>query len=160
MALLAFDQGIKAYIVDHIIPMQWSISIYPYGGIPVFQDWHGIDFSLNYAMNKGAAWGAFSSFSSALLYMRFLIIGALLSYLLFSKATFWKKLFLSLITTGAIGNVVDFFVYGHVVDMFHFCFWGYSFPVFNVADSAIFCGVAALLFQNVKGEKVAHDRSY
>jgi signal peptidase II len=53
-----------------------------------------------------------------------------------------------LIATGAIGNILDYFIYGHVVDVFYFVFWGYSFPVFNVADSIIFCGIVVLFLQS------------
>jgi signal peptidase II len=48
--------------------------------------------------------------------------------------------------TGAIGNGIDYLAYGHVIDFFHFCFWGYSFAIFNLADSYITLGVFALLF--------------
>lgn len=153
LLLLGVDQSLKAYTFQNILPLHWASSIYPYGGIPVFQNWHGIDFSLNYVMNKGAAWGVFSSFQSYLLYARFLIIGALLSYVMFSANSFLKKGALSLIAVGAVGNIIDFFVYGHVVDMFHFCFFGYTFPIFNVADATIFCGVAILFFQNYRENK-------
>ncbi len=147
--LLGLDVALKLYTYKTIAPMRWSSCVYPYGGIPVFKDFFGIDFSLNYVMNKGAAWGVFSTFQEYLLYVRFLIMGGLLSYLVFVKLPFFKRFALSLVLTGAIGNVVDFFLYQHVVDMFHFCFFGYSFPVFNIADSIIFCGVAILLLHSL-----------
>ena len=52
---------------------------------------------------------------------------------------------LALIMGGAIGNVIDRLVYGHVIDFldFHFGSLGH-FPAFNVADSAITLG--AILF--------------
>lgn len=145
--ILGIDIVSKMYTYHHITPLNWSSLIYPYGGVAVFQSWLGIDFSINYAMNKGAAWGFFSSFQEYLLYARLLIMGGLLFYLLFTKMSFLKKFSLSCVLTGALGNVIDFFFYGHVVDMFYFVLWGYSFPVFNVADSIIFCGVVLLLLQ-------------
>ena len=48
---------------------------------------------------------------------------------------------MTLILAGAISNVIDTFVYGHVVDMIHFTFWGYDYAVFNLADSAVCLGV-------------------
>jgi signal peptidase II len=36
-------------------------------------------------------------------------------------------------------------LYGHVVDFLHFTFWGYSFPIFNLADTYITLGVIGLL---------------
>jgi signal peptidase II len=156
--LLGLDILTKIYTHHSITPMAWASPVYPYGGIPVFHNWHGIDFSINYVMNKGAAWGILASMQNYLLYASLLIIGGLFSYLLFCKTSFFKQCALYLILTGAIGNVIDFFVYGHVVDMFHFSFWGYSYPVFNIADASIFCGIC-LLFFHTFAEKGSKQRS-
>lgn len=149
LCILGIDILSKMYTYKHIPLLGWSSSIYPYGGIPVFQGFFGVDFSINYAMNKGAAWGAFSNFQEYLLYARILILAGLLAYIVLGKTDVFRKFSLLCIFTGAVGNVVDFFLYGHVVDMFYFVLWGYSFPVFNVADSLIFCGVACLFLQNI-----------
>ncbi len=135
--------------VHHTIPlMHWSSPFYPYGGIPIFEDWHGIGFSINHVINKGAAWGMFATFQDFLLYFRIAVIGGLITYLIFFPLATARQVCFSLIVGGAIGNVIDYFVYGHVVDMFHFTFWGYTYPIFNIADSAIFCGVGFLLLQS------------
>lgn len=139
------DACLKTYVHSNIPPINASAPVYPFGGIGVFRGWHGIDFSIVHVINKGAAWGVFASLQEYLLYARVAIIGGLLSYLFFVKATAFRKFSLMLITAGAFGNVVDYFIYGHVVDMFYFIFWGYSYPVFNIADSAIFLGIALLI---------------
>ncbi len=146
--VLIADAWLKAYVHLNIFPMSISFPVYPYGGIGVFRDWHGIDFSIIHVMNKGAAWGTFSSLQDVLLCVRIAIIGGLLSYLFFVKATEYRKRCLTLVTAGAIGNVIDYFVYGHVVDMFYFKLFGYSYPVFNIADSAIFIGIVFLLLES------------
>lgn len=148
-ALLLCDAALKAYVHYWIPPIRLSSSSYPFGGIAVFRDWHGIDFAIAHVANKGAAWGVFASFQQYLLYFRILIIGGLLSYLLFVKASAFRKACMLLIAVGAIGNVLDTFIYGHVVDMFYFIFWGYSYPVFNIADATIFCGIALLLIEGL-----------
>jgi signal peptidase II len=150
-AILVFmaDAMLKAYIHNNIPPINASTPIYPFGGIGVFRGWHGIDFSIVHVMNKGAAWGVFASLQEYLLFARVAIIGGLLSYLFFVKTSPFRKFCLMLITVGAFGNVVDYFVYGHVVDMFYFILWEYSYPVFNIADSAIFLGIASLLGEAV-----------
>ncbi len=150
IALILFgaDAILKTYVHVYIPVMSASTPIYPYGGIAVFQDWHGIDFSIIHVNNKGAAWGMFASIQSYLLYARVMIIGGLLTYLFFFKSDPYRKFCLMLICTGAIGNVIDYFVYGHVIDMFYFTFWGFSYPIFNIADSSIFCGIALLLIQS------------
>jgi len=59
---------------------------------------------------------------------------------------------IGLIAGGAAGNLHDRFIYGAVVDFLHFHLYGLSFYVFNLADSAVFCGGVALaadaLFQS------------
>ncbi len=149
LIIFAADAILKAYVHLSIPVMSSALPIYPYDGIGVFHNWHGIDFCITHVINKGAAWGVFASFQEYLLYVRIWIIGGLITYLFFIKAEPFRKLCLTLIATGAIANVVDYFVYGHVVDMFYFILWGYSYPVFNIADSAIFCGMACLLLQSV-----------
>jgi signal peptidase II len=156
--LFMADALLKAYIHHEIPPITASTPIYPYGGIGVFHRWHDIDFSIVHVINKGAAWGVFSSLQKYLLYARIAIIGGLFTYLFFVKASAYRKFCLMLIATGAIGNVVDYFVYGHVVDMFYFIFWGYSYPVFNIADSAIFVGIILLLVEALLG-KIRSGRS-
>ena len=54
-------------------------------------------------------------------------------------------LYFSLIIGGAIGNLVDRLNYGFVVDFIDFHFFGWHWPAFNIADSAITLGVLLLL---------------
>lgn len=53
---------------------------------------------------------------------------------------------LSLVLGGAIGNVIDRVLYGYVVDFIQVLIFGWPFPSFNVADSAISVGAAFLIF--------------
>jgi signal peptidase II len=80
-----------------------------------------------------------------LLYVRMALIAWLLIYAVFFNQHRSWQIPITLIVAGAVGNVVDYFLYGHVVDMLHFVLWGYDFPVFNLADSAIFIGVTSLI---------------
>ena len=148
-AILAGDALLKVYVRTHIFPIHLVSSLYPYGGIGVVEGWHGIDFSIVHAANSGAAWGLFASLKEYLLYARILIIGALLSYLLFVKTSRFRQICLLFLTAGAIGNVLDMFIYGHVIDMFYANLWGYSFPIFNLADTFICCGVCLLLLESL-----------
>lgn len=122
---------------------------YPYGGVGVFKNFFGIEFSLSHQINHGAAWGVLADYQVPLLYLRIALISLLFFYALFLNKHPERNIPLALIIAGATGNVIDYFVYGHVVDMFHFVLWGYDFPVFNLADSAIFIGVAYLLGQSL-----------
>jgi len=149
--LLGADIVSKMIAIKHIPAMLSRLFGYPYGGIPLF-DWSGISFSLNTIYNTGAAWGIFQGYSGLLFVLRAVIIGGLMVYLLsLHRSTENKYKFsmntlpLWLVTIGAIGNSIDYLAYGHVVDFLHFCFWGHSFPIFNLADCYITIGVFALL---------------
>ena len=124
------------------IPLLHGVS-YPFGGIGIF-DFCGISFSLNTVFNTGAAWGVFPNHFWILLGLRLCVVISLVVYLFFrpSNRPHWP---LSLIATGAFGNIIDMFIYGRVIDFFHMRFFGWSFPIFNIADSCITVGVALLL---------------
>ncbi|MFT4553071.1 MAG: signal peptidase II [Chlamydiales bacterium] len=147
--------GFLLYFVDLItklgthlyIPLMSSSSpFYPYGGIAVFENILGIEFSICHKTNTGAAWGLFSEYQFYLLAFRICLVAAMVAYLIFFNKNPAYRLPLIFIVAGAIGNITDAFIYGHVVDMFNFVLWGYNYPVFNVADSAISIGVVLLMF--------------
>lgn len=60
---------------------------------------------------------------------------------------------LALVLGGAIGNLVDRALYGYVVDFLLFYYQQWSYPAFNVADSAITCGVVLILFDGLVLER-------
>ncbi|NSX02340.1 signal peptidase II [Cupriavidus gilardii] len=106
-------------------------------------------FNLVLVYNKGAA---FSFLADAGGWQRWfftglgLAVGAFIVWLLFRHAG--QKLFslaVSLVLGGAIGNVIDRIVYGHVVDFLDFHLRGYHWPAFNVADCAITVGAVLLI---------------
>lgn len=151
--ILAIDIATKFLTQEHLPLMSRSSPWYPYGGVGVFENFFGIQFSITHATNLGAAWGVLSDYSTLLLLLRLVLIGGLIIY--YPRTRGVMRYALALILAGAIGNVIDIALYGHVVDMFHFVFWGYDYPVFNVADSAIFIGVLLSLRQQYASNKVA-----
>ena len=60
----------------------------------------------------------------------------------------WSRLSIGAIAGGAVGNVIDRLRYGAVVDFIHAHVGEWSWYVFNVADAAIVCGVAALVLES------------
>jgi signal peptidase II len=136
---------VTKYYTQALLPLaSLSSPFYPYGGIGVFEDFYGIQFTLNHTINLGAAWGVFKQYHQVLLVFRFVMVAGLLMYALFINKDNRRYLPLALVIAGASGNILDHFLYGHVIDMFHFIFWGYNYPVFNIADSCIFIGIAWL----------------
>ena len=113
---------------------------------------HGF-FDLTLLFNKGAA---FSFLSSASGWQRwfFTIVGvaaALFIVVMLARHSSQKlfSLSLALIAGGALGNVIDRLIHGHVVDFLLFYHRDWSFPAFNVADSAISVGAALLILDEL-----------
>ena len=126
-ALLVLDQWLKAWITANL-PLGESLPFLP--GIVELLTVH----------NYGAAWSSFSGQRVLLLGVTVLIVGAVLFVLV--RRIVRHPLGVaacSLVVSGGIGNMIDRFRVGYVVDMFHFEFWP-SYPVFNVADICVVCG--------------------
>lgn len=152
LPFLSLDILTKVFATQHIPQLLPKLVGYPYGGIAVF-NWSACSFSLNTIYNSGAAWGIFQGYSGLLFIGRALVIVGLLVYLFSthrreseSRRLHWDTLPLWLVAVGAIGNSIDYLVYGKVVDFLHFCFGSYSFPIFNFADCYITVGIFALFF--------------
>lgn len=62
----------------------------------------------------------------------------------------FERLAYGAIIGGAIGNVIDRVRFGAVADFFSFHIGQWHYPAFNIADAAIFLGVAALLWMSLK----------
>jgi signal peptidase II len=106
-------------------------------------------FHLTYVTNTGAA---FSLLSGKVEWLRWLSLGV--SLVLIALALFgpvlnlWDQLGYGLILGGAIGNGIDRFVLGYVVDFLDFRL--INFAVFNVADSFISIGIVCLLIASLQ----------
>jgi len=140
---LVLDQLSKAYI-DQTFKL--------YQSLVVIENF----FNITYVRNQGAAFGIFSDSS---LRVPFFIGIALLA----SAVIMWvihrlketQKLFgfgLSLIFSGAIGNLIDRIRLGEVIDFIDVHWYQHHWPAFNVADSAISVGVAFLLLDMWRDE--------
>ena len=106
-------------------------------------------FNLRLAYNTGAA---FSFLADAGGWQRwfFVAVGVLatiliLGWLLSLRGNRVLACGLSLVLGGALGNLYDRVVYGHVVDFLDFHWAGSHFPAFNIADSAITAGAVLLI---------------
>lgn len=134
---LVLDQLSKAWILAVMQPPH-SMPVLP----PVL--------SFDLVWNRGVTFGLLSSHAEFLPYawaaLATLIVGILLRWL-------WKveqmlvAVPIGMIIGGAIGNVIDRFRFGAVVDFIHVT--GYPW-VFNVADSAVVVGVALLIWDSFK----------
>ncbi|MGY3861853.1 MULTISPECIES: signal peptidase II [Aeromonas] len=147
LAVLAFvlDQASKLAVVK-LLPFGYpGVEITPF-------------FNLVHVYNKGAAFsfladqGGWQRWFFALL--AFAICGLLIHWLRKQSVTqYWSGIAYSFIIGGALGNVFDRLVLGHVVDFLDF-YWGTAhWPAFNLADSFIFIGAAMIVLDGFRGEK-------
>jgi signal peptidase II len=119
-------------------------------------------FDLVLAWNVGISFGWFQNDSwiaqAILTAVKAAAVIALAVWMAWSR-TMLASIALGLIIGGAIGNAIDRFAYGAVVDfaLFHVEIAGKTFNwyVFNVADVAIVAGVAALLYDSLLGVPAA-----
>ncbi len=116
----------------------------------VVGSWLGIRMSWTLVLNHGAAWGWLASWQLPLLIFRILVVIGLWVYFLSKKLATLAEVGLLLVILGAMGNIIDFFFYGAVVDFIALRFWGYAFPVFNLADCWITCGACLLLLHSAR----------
>jgi signal peptidase II len=159
LTILLFDI-VSKWLVTLYIPSIQPRHAYPFNGIAVFNHFFGIQFALIHNTNKGAAWGILPQWQIYLLALRIAIILVLSGFFaFFNKRRSWD-IPLACIIAGATGNVLDYFFYGHVIDMFHFVFWGYNYPTFNVADSSIFIGVVWLFFSTWKEDRLTQKKFF
>ena len=111
-------------------------------------------FNLVRVHNSGAA---FSFLAGASGWQRWFFVGlgtlasGFIVWMLHRHPT--QKLFcfaVTMIMGGAIGNVVDRLLHGHVVDFIQLHHGGWYFPAFNLADSAITLGAACLILDEIQ----------
>lgn len=106
-----------------------------------------IDFLLIY--NSGIAFGIFDGYgnlaSNLLLVITIFILIYLIRLLVKEKVQI-AKFALSLITAGALGNIIDRFIDGKVTDFLHLEFGNFSFFIFNLADAFITLGAILIIY--------------
>ena len=103
-------------------------------------------FELNFARNKGAAFGIFQDGRWFLVIFTSLVFVFLIYFYIKVPKTRFERLFrvsMILVMSGALGNFIDRLLRGNVVDFFYFRL--INFPLFNVADIFITTGCALLI---------------
>ncbi len=127
------DQFTKSLIVSAMGPGRLD------SRVEVANSW----LALEYAQNRGAAFGMFSGLVPILAAASFAILtGLLLLYSRQASPPLWHTVAIGLISGGALGNLIDRVRLGHVVDFLSVGPW----PNFNIADSAITVGILVLVW--------------
>lgn len=114
---------------------------------------------LTYLENRGAVWGLMQGWRIVFLVATFVFLLIIAWFYLRKRKdmTMLTRIILSLLFSGAIGNLIDRAFLGYVRDMIYVSL--INFPVFNVADSAITIAAALLVIETffVKGRVTTFD---
>ena len=147
--LLAADQASKL-LIAHYVPLHHSRVV-----IPGF-------FALVHVQNKGAAFGLLAHIPAAstiFVVISLIAVALILVYFRSVKpGEVWTPFSLSLIVTGAVGNLIDRFRVGRVVDFLDFHYHGWHWPAFNVADASITIGVILLALKILWGQQEGAEK--
>jgi len=150
LAVIALDQASKLWLLRVFdIVHRGAVKVTPF-------------FDLVLAWNTGISYGWFQNEGAVgqaiLLAVKAVAVIVLAIWMARSRSRL-ATLALGLIIGGAIGNAIDRFAYGAVVDfaLFHIQIGGKAFDwyVFNLADVAIVAGVAGLLYDSFLGVPAA-----
>ncbi len=140
VVILVADQASKWWVLNVLdLPARGSVALLPV-------------LNLTMVWNRGVTFGflnSLGSWTAPVLVVGALVIVAALALWLRRAERALVALALGGIGGGAIGNVIDRLRFGAVVDFIHAHAFGYSWYVFNVADAAIVCGVAALVIDGL-----------
>lgn len=148
--IVIFDQ-LSKYMASHLLVMYEAVAVMPM-------------FNFTLMHNTGAA---FSFLSDAGGWQRwfFTIIALVISAVIFiwirrlNSDQQLQAIGLSLVLGGALGNVIDRVLLGHVVDFIQIYYKQWYWPAFNIADSAISIGVVLLIFDSLRSSHKPEDQS-
>lgn len=137
--IMMLDQGTKALALA-LLQYNEPIAVLP-----------SVNFTLIY--NTGAAFSflANSHYARHFLTILAIVVSAGIIVVLFKRnLSFCSSVALAMILGGALGNVIDRFRFGYVIDFIDFYIGSYHWPTFNVADAAISIGALLLFIGSLK----------
>ena len=128
--ILVFIDQISKYWILSFLELGESFNLLPF-----------LDLTLIF--NSGIAFGLLDNLGNLGSWLLYLLVSGIIiyfTYLTLKAESKTESFIMLLILSGGLGNVIDRTIYGYVVDFIHFNFNGYSFYVFNFADSLITVG--------------------
>lgn len=153
---LGLSVAVIAALADQLTKL-WVLHFFAArGGVPIVAV--APFFNLVLTGNRGMSFGLFNT-SAAFNTVIFTVLAAaivvvLIVWLARARGAL-LRLGLGLVIGGAVGNVIDRLHRGAVVDFLDFHLGGWHWYAFNLADSAICVGVAALLIDGLLGRRRA-----
>lgn len=145
-AWLALDQATKAWVNSYDLG---DLIAGPFLGL--------VQFTLVH--NTGMAWGLLEDSTIALGILSIVVVGILAIYLAVYSAemNLAETIGCALVIAGGLGNAIDRFSLGYVVDFIEPVF--IDFPVFNIADTGVTCGFVLFILGFVVRECAAEKKA-
>jgi signal peptidase II len=131
--LIAADQGSKA-LVEATMPFREPVDMLPF-------------LAIRLTYNEGIAFSLLSSLGDRALIALTVAIMIFVAWLWRQAhvGRVWARVGFTLVFGGALGNLIDRLAHGHVIDFLLFHVPGWSFAIFNLADSFITVGAVLIL---------------
>ncbi len=130
---------------------KWAVLSYvkPYDTVPLWQN----VFHFTYCENRGAAFGILQNRFGFFFVVTLLLVLAVTIFMFQKRQhSFCMTAGLTLLVGGALGNFIDRFFRGYVIDFLDFTL--INFPIFNVADCFVVCGAALLIYFLLRGGQI------
>jgi len=159
LLILALDQLTKWFVIEHMIKPITNLSTtplftwmwqsgeqIPYQHIP-FTPF----FNIVMVWNKGISFGLFNDATHGPIVLTLIssIIAIVFLIWLLRTDSITHMIACALIIGGAVGNIMDRIRFEAVIDFLDFHAYGYHFPAFNVADSAICIGISMIVIHSL-----------
>lgn len=145
VVVISLDQWTKYLVVSNLalyeswMPIPWLVG----------------RLEIRHITNTGAAFGLFQNANLFFVIVSIIVlIGVAIYYVRLPAGGWWLRLSLGLMSSGALGNLIDRLRVGHVIDFVD----PHIFPVFNVADSSIVSGVILLLLLLLYEDWLQHKK--
>ena len=140
-------------VIDQLTKVYIDRSMQLYQSIPVID---GL-FSITYLRNKGAAFSFLADASWRLPFFMLVsliaVVAIMVAFVKLRDDQRFAAVSLTLILSGAVGNLIDRVRLGEVIDFLDVFWKSHHWPAFNVADSAICVGVALLALDMFREER-------
>lgn len=134
LCCVVLDQFVK-WIITHMIDFMEQKFV-----IPDF-------FYITYVRNYGAAWSILDGNRAFFIFMAFFCLALIYYFFIYHQKLSKREILgYGLLIGGIIGNLIDRMILGYVVDYIGLIFFGYHYPVFNIADVCIVGSVFIILY--------------
>ena len=145
-----FGIAITSIVLDQIIKNVFFLFMNYGDSIAIIDGF----FNITFIGNTGAAFSILSSNTILLILISIIVLNALyFGFIKGKNLNAIEQISFGLLIGGIMGNLIDRVIHMQVIDYLDFNFFGFDFPVFNLADILIVVSMVLIIVQIFKGEK-------